>query len=58
MPDYMIPFVPILQEDEEAFAMFVDLQHKYGWMLDLLKYDSAANLVAVLDRMTPRCLSI
>jgi uncharacterized protein YjbI with pentapeptide repeats len=45
MPDYMIPFVPIIHEDEKPFAMFRDLQHKYGeWVLDVRKYDSAANL--------------
>jgi uncharacterized protein YjbI with pentapeptide repeats len=45
MPDYMIPFVPIIHEDEEPFAMFRDLQQKYGeWVLDVLEYDSAANL--------------
>jgi pentapeptide repeat protein len=45
MPDYMVPFVPIIHEDEEPFAMFQGLQHKYGeWALDVRKYDSAANL--------------
>ena|SRR5215216_21465 len=45
MPDYMVPFVPIIHEDEEPFAMFQGLQHKYGeWVLDVLEYDSAANL--------------
>lgn len=51
MPDYMIPFVPIIQEDEEPFAMFRDLQQKYGeWVLDVLKYDSADNLLKVLEK--------
>lgn len=51
MPDYMIPFVPIIQEDEKPFAMFQDLQQKYGdWVLDVLKYDSADNLLKVLDK--------
>jgi len=50
VPDYMIPFAPIIQEDEEPFAMFRDLQQKYrGWVLDLLKYDSTARLVRVLE---------
>jgi hypothetical protein len=26
MPDYMIPFVPIIQESEEPFSMFSDLK--------------------------------
>jgi uncharacterized protein YjbI with pentapeptide repeats len=48
MPDYMIPFVPIIQENEKPFTMFRDLKQKYGeWVLDLLEYDSAANLIKV-----------
>lgn len=51
MPDYMIPFVPIFQENEEPFAMFRDLKQKYGdWVLDVLKYDSVENLVRVLEK--------
>ena len=47
VPNYMVPFVPIIQEDEEPFAMFLDLQNKYGeWVLDVLQYDTADNLVA------------
>ncbi len=50
MPEYMIPFVPIIQEDEEPFAMFRDLKQKYGeWVLDILEYDSVDNLLKVLD---------
>lgn len=37
MPDYMIPFVPIIADGEKPFAMFRDLKQKYGeWVLDLL----------------------
>ena len=57
MPDYMIPFVPIIQEDEQPFAMFQDLQQKYGdWVLDVLRYDSANNLLKVLDNAVVRKL--
>jgi hypothetical protein len=50
MPEYMIPFVPIIQEDEKPFAMFQDLKQKYGeWVLDVLKYDCSDNLVKALD---------
>ncbi|MDB4303388.1 hypothetical protein N9934_01175, partial [Desulfosarcina sp.] len=50
LPDYMIPFVPIIHQDEEPFAMFQDLNQKYGdWVLDLLEYDSAEGLIEVLD---------
>jgi hypothetical protein len=55
MPEYMIPFVPIIQESEEPFAMFRDLKQKYGdWVLDVLKYDTADNLVRVLEKAVVR----
>ena len=54
MPEYMIPFVPIIHEDEEPFSMFRDLQEKHEWVLDVLEYDSAANLIAVLDSAVVR----
>lgn len=51
MPDYMIPFVPIIHEDEKPFAMFQDLKQTYGdWVLDVLQYDSADNFLKVLDK--------
>jgi|SRR5271165_1309106 len=49
MPDYMIPFVPIIQQGEKPFSMFQDLNQKYGeWVLKVLEYDSADNLIKVL----------
>ena len=48
VPDYQIPFVPIIQEGEEPFAMMVDLQKKYDWVLDTLSYDSIETLVNAL----------
>jgi hypothetical protein len=55
MPDYMIPFVPIIHEKEEPFAMFRDLDQKHGgWVLDLLKYDSTEDLLKVLDEAVVR----
>ena len=51
MPDYMIPFVPIIHDSEEPFAMFQDLKQKYGdWVLDVLRYDSTDNLLKVFDK--------
>lgn len=50
VPDYMIPLVPIIHEDEEPFSMFVDLQNKYDWVLDVLKYDSVESLIKVMDK--------
>jgi hypothetical protein len=49
VPDYMIPFIPIIQEEEEPFSMFLDLQHKYDWVLDVLRYDSTENLIKVFE---------
>ena len=55
VPDYQIPFVPIIQEGEKPFSMFKDLG-KYDWMLKpVISYKSREILVevfkeAVLDR--------
>jgi uncharacterized protein YjbI with pentapeptide repeats len=49
VPDYMIPFVPILQDGESGFSMFSNLQTKYDWVLGTLGYDSSENLVSNLD---------
>jgi uncharacterized protein YjbI with pentapeptide repeats len=49
VPDYMTPFVPILERNEEPFAMFGDLKAKYDWVLDPLIYDTAASLRAVFE---------
>lgn len=48
IPDYQVPFVPIIQEGESPLAMMVDLQKNYDWVLDTLEYDSADTLVNVL----------
>jgi len=48
VPDYQIPFVPIIQEGERPFAMMVDLQKKYNWVLDTLTYNSIETLIKAL----------
>jgi uncharacterized protein YjbI with pentapeptide repeats len=48
VPDYQIPFVPIIQEGEQPFAMMVDLQKKYNWVLKTVTYDSVETLIKVL----------
>ena len=48
VPDYQIPFVPIIQEGESSFAMMVDLQKKYDWVLKTVTYDSMETLIKVL----------
>jgi hypothetical protein len=50
VPDYMVPFVPILEEGQSPFAMFVDLQNKYDWVLEpVIVYPSIDRLIEVLD---------
>jgi hypothetical protein len=50
MPQYMVPFVPIIDETEEPFTMFRDLKTKYGeWVLDPLAYDSVETLRRVFE---------
>ena len=48
VPDYQIPFVPIIQEGEQPFAMMINLQKKYNWVLDTLTYDSIDSLIKAL----------
>jgi uncharacterized protein YjbI with pentapeptide repeats len=55
VPDYEIPFVPIIQDGEESFSMFSDLG-KYDWMLKpVISYSSADNIAygfkeVIIDR--------
>jgi Pentapeptide repeats (8 copies) len=50
VPDYMVPFAPILQQGEEPFSMFVDLQNKYDWVLrPVVRYSSVDRLIEVLE---------
>lgn len=49
IPDYKIPFLPIIQENELPFSMFQDLKNKYDWVLDVLEYDSVDNLIEVME---------
>jgi uncharacterized protein YjbI with pentapeptide repeats len=50
VPEYMIPFVPIIQDGEEPFAMFQDLWVKHrAWVLDPIAYGSVEELIQSLD---------
>jgi uncharacterized protein YjbI with pentapeptide repeats len=49
VPDYMVPFVPILEEGQEPFSMFEDLQKKYDWVLPVMVYPTVDHLIDVLD---------
>jgi uncharacterized protein YjbI with pentapeptide repeats len=49
VPDYMVPFVPILEQGQDPFAMFVDLQNKYDWVLKpVIGYSSVDRLIEVV----------
>jgi hypothetical protein len=50
VPDYQIPFVPILQKGEKPFAMFGDLKTKYSWVLPLLTYSSTDVLIQAFKK--------
>jgi hypothetical protein len=49
VPDYMVPFVPIIAEGENPFAMFADLRGKYHWILEPLVYPSVKELIDVIE---------
>src|SRR5262249_47102247 len=50
VPDYMVPFAPVLQHGEQPFSMFVDLQNKYDWVLQpVVGYPSVDRLIEVLE---------
>lgn len=64
VPDYQIPFVPIIQEGEEPFAMFRDLAGKFDWMLGpVIAYSSFQVLIqnfkaGILDRALKKHLEL
>ena len=50
VPEYMMPFVPILERGEEPFATFKDLWIKHRqWVLNPIRYPSVDRLIEVLD---------
>jgi uncharacterized protein YjbI with pentapeptide repeats len=64
VPDYQIPFVPIIQEGEEPFAMFRDLVGKFDWMIGpVIAYPSFRVLIqnfktGILDRALKKHLEL
>jgi len=48
LPDYQIPFVPIIHAGEQPFSMMVDLPKKYNWVLDRVPYSSAETLIKAM----------
>jgi Pentapeptide repeats (8 copies) len=52
VPDYMVPFAPILQkgDEENPFAMLVDLKNKHDWVLQpVIRYPTVDRLIEVLE---------
>lgn len=49
VPDYKIPFIPIIQENEEPFSMFKDLHLSYNWVAEPLEYESKEDLLEDLE---------
>jgi hypothetical protein len=50
VPEYMIPFVPIIEQGEEPFAMFKDLWVRHReWVFAPISYSSVEELVQGLD---------
>jgi hypothetical protein len=50
VPEYMVPFVPIIEQGEEPFAMFKDLWVKHRqWVLDPISYSDVDELAQGLD---------
>ncbi|HEY7190903.1 MAG TPA: pentapeptide repeat-containing protein [Vicinamibacterales bacterium] len=45
IPDYMVPFVSIVERGQPVFGMFDDLPAKYDWALPLLEYGSRESLL-------------
>jgi len=51
IPNYMVPFVPLIAEGERPFSMFEDLWKKHrDWVLEPLRYESVDQLVRVFER--------
>ncbi len=50
VPDYMVPFVTLVERGQPVFGMFDDLPRKYDWALPLLEYNSADNLLEAFER--------
>lgn len=46
VPDFKIPFMPIILEGEKPFAMLIDLIRKYEWVTQVLTYKSEDELLS------------
>ena len=51
IPDYQIPFIPIIQYGEKPFSMFKDLLGKYNWVLQPIEYSTGDTLRSVFKEL-------
>jgi hypothetical protein len=50
VPDCMVPFVAILEQGQDPFPMFVDIQNKYDWVIDhVIAYSSLDSLIETFE---------
>jgi uncharacterized protein YjbI with pentapeptide repeats len=50
VPQCMVPFAAIIQQPQEPFSMFVDLQNAHDWVLrPVISYPSVDRLIEVLE---------
>jgi hypothetical protein len=49
VPEIMVPFQPIIEDGETAFAMLEDLQRKHDWVFPTLRYASLDPLIETMD---------
>jgi uncharacterized protein YjbI with pentapeptide repeats len=49
VPDYMVPFVTLVEKNQPMFSMFYGLPGKYHWALPLLEYPSSERLLATFE---------
>ncbi len=46
IPNFNIPFIPLIHASENPYSMFKDLQMKYDWVLPVLEYRDVIELEA------------
>jgi hypothetical protein len=51
VPDYMVPFVTILQRGQPTFSMFDDLPRRFNWALPILEYKSTKTLLVGFEKL-------
>jgi len=50
IPDFAVPFIPILHTKTEPISMFSALQKKYSWVLPTFVYEDEAHLLRSLKK--------